>query len=183
MTHRTLVLLAVLAPAVAALPAVAQDAQAPAGRFQLAPGAGSGFVRLDTRTGAVSHCAQDQGVWHCEPLDDPVAAERLKALSARVDRLSGAVDSLASRVDRLAAEAAAATAAAPARSAAAPATPEASASAAPVPPAPAPEAAASSPAPAADRQAARKPEGLVENAVYRLLEMIRTLKHGRADAT
>lgn len=178
MTNRTLVVLAALAPAIAALPAAAQDAQAPAGRFQLAPGEGDGFVRLDTRTGAVSHCAQDQGVWHCAPIDDPVAAERLKALTARVDRLSGAVDALSSRVDKLAA-----TAAAPAPSAGAPAIPEASASAAPVPAARAPEVAASSAAPAADRQAGRKPEGLVENAVYRLLEMIRSLKHGRAAAT
>ena len=36
-----------------------------------------GFVRLDTQTGAVSHCGRREGVWFCEKLiEDETALDR-----------------------------------------------------------------------------------------------------------
>ncbi len=95
MTIRSLIAApVVIALAVIAAPAAAQDAASPAGRFQLAPGKDSSFVRLDTRTGAVSHCRQIDDVWRCQPIMDSGLADRLTALSAKVDRLSSKVDDL-----------------------------------------------------------------------------------------
>ena len=150
MKARALIALVTIVSAAAAVPAAAQDDVPPAGRFQLAPGEDSSFVRLDTRTGAISHCRQDNDVWHCRPIMDSALTDRLAALSDKVDRLSSKVDDLSSRVDELAVGASA--------------------------PVPAPLAKAPSPA-------HRKPTGIAPTAVYRLLEMIRTLKHGRADAS
>ena len=104
MRRSTRPLLAVLAAASLAgvFPVSAQDAPAPAGRFQLAPGSGSSFIRLDTRTGAVSHCHQDvSGVWRCDPIMDSGLAQQLGALSSRVDQLSGEFDRLSLRVELL----------------------------------------------------------------------------------
>ena len=95
---RSLMAVFVIAGAAVAVPALAQDAASPAGRFQLTPGGGSSFVRLDTKTGTVTHCRQDgSGVWRCEPILDSGLAQRLDALSAKVDRLSLRVDALAGR--------------------------------------------------------------------------------------
>ncbi len=138
----------ILASAALAVPAAAQDGAPPAGRYQLSSSADSSFVRLDTRTGAVSHCRQESGVWRCEPIMDSALADRLTALSTRVDHVSADLDRLSRRVDALADKAAT-----------------------PVPDA------------VADDRAAGKATGFARTAVYRLLEMIRTLKHGRADAT
>ena len=84
-------------------PVIAGDAPAGAGRYELAP-SDTGFVRLDTQTGATSHCAPRDGVWFCEPLatDDAVAA-RLDALAAEVTKLSAALSELTARLDALAA--------------------------------------------------------------------------------
>ena len=142
-----MVLLAIACIAVI-IPAAAQDNLPPAGRYQLAPGEGSSFVRLDTRTGAVSHCRQQAGVWHCEPIVDSSVRSEIAALADKVDRLSADLDRLTQRVEALTADAAA-----------------------PVPP-------------AAVRPADNgKPEGFARSVVNQLLEMIRSLKHGRADAT
>ena len=146
MKIRSLIVLAAIVSAAVGVPAAAQDGAPPAGRFQLAPGEGGGFVRLDTRTGAVSHCRQENGVWRCQPIMDSGLADRLTALSDKVDHLSSGLDRLSLRVDKLAADAAA-------------------------------------PAPAAADQTAGKSEGFAQTVVYRLLEMIRTLKHGHADQT
>jgi hypothetical protein len=49
-----------------------------AGRYTMVPAEG-GFVRLDTETGAVSHCrrgdAVSGGVWQCEPIPEPVVGQ------------------------------------------------------------------------------------------------------------
>ena len=47
--------------------AVADEAKPGAGRYLLGASPG-GFVRLDTVTGAASHCNQKDKVWRCEPL-------------------------------------------------------------------------------------------------------------------
>ena len=104
---RCLIIMVTIASAAIAVPAAAQDAVPPAGRFQLAPGQGGSFVRLDTRTGAISHCRQDNGVWQCEPIMDSGLADRLTALSGKVDHLSAELDRLSLRVDSLATAAAA----------------------------------------------------------------------------
>ncbi len=132
------------------VPAAAQDAPPPAGRYQLAPGQGSSFVRLDTRTGAVSHCDQQAGVWRCEPIVESGLKDKLSALSNKVDRLSSDLDRLSLRVDTLAADAGS------------PALP-----------------AAAGPG----DKAADAPHGFAPAVVYRLLEMIRAIKHGHADTT
>ncbi len=139
-------LIAVIVVATAfVVPASAQDATPPAGRYQLGSSADSSFVRLDTRTGAVSHCRQEGGVWRCQPIMDSGLADRLTALSGKVDRLSSDVDRLSRRVDKLAAR--------------------------------------PTPGPAVNGRSAGEPDGFAQTVVYRLLEMIRTLKHGRADQT
>ena len=150
---RSLLALIAIASAAVIVPAAAEDAAPPAGRYQLTPGGGSSFVRLDTRTGAVSHCRQADGTWRCEPIADAGLADKLSALSDKVDRLSADVDRLSLRVDGLAA-------------AAEPAPPEVADTGG--------EPAAVSPA---------KPKGVARTAVHRLLEMIRTLKHGDADTS
>ena len=94
-------LLPLAAALLAVTPALAQDT----GRFELAPAPG-GFTRLDTATGAVSHCARrDDGVWYCEPLDGSQADpdRRLDQLTATIDDLAGRLDALSARVDGLAA--------------------------------------------------------------------------------
>ena len=70
----------------------------PASRYAVQP-SDDGFIRLDTQTGAVSHCGRRAGVWFCEKLvEDQTALERrLEELAARVDALSKQVDALAAR--------------------------------------------------------------------------------------
>ncbi len=149
MKIHVLVALAVFVATAAAVPAGAQDAAPPAGRYQLTSGADSGFVRLDTRTGSVSHCSQnDSGVWQCDPIMDSGLADRLTTLSDKVDRLSADLGRLSLRVDALTADAG-------------------------VPP----------PVAGAGDAATAKPVGFARATVHRLLEMIRTLKHGRTDQT
>ena len=73
------------------------------GRYTLGQSA-DGFVRLDTETGAVSHCAPQDGVWHCAPLaaESSAISKKLDALSANVTRLTAAVAALNARVAALA---------------------------------------------------------------------------------
>jgi hypothetical protein len=72
-----------------------QDAPAPPGRYQIAPDE-DGFVRLDTRTGALTHCGKQEGAWRCD-----VMAEERSDLEQRLDALAGKVDALTAELDRL----------------------------------------------------------------------------------
>ncbi|HEY5082289.1 MAG TPA: hypothetical protein VII91_10330 [Bauldia sp.] len=65
-----------------------------------APG---GFVRLDTTSGAVSHCNQQAGVWYCDALagEDAGLKARLDALAVEVAKLTTTVAALDGRVSRL----------------------------------------------------------------------------------
>ena len=87
-----------------AIPGLADEAKPAAGRYALAPAA-DGFVRLDTETGALSHCAEQDGVWRCEPLAeaDDATRQELDALSNELSRLTAAVAAMGERVDALAA--------------------------------------------------------------------------------
>lgn len=73
---------------------LAQQAPGPA-RFSLSP-SGDGFIRLDTMTGAVSHCTAGEGVWRCEPADQ-TGPDALRsspdgaAIAARLEKLEAAV--------------------------------------------------------------------------------------------
>ena len=71
----------------------------PVSRFAVQP-SDDGFVRLDTRTGTVSHCGRRNGVWFCEKLvEDQTALEQeIDALRARIDTLSKQIETLATRV-------------------------------------------------------------------------------------
>jgi hypothetical protein len=111
---------AMLVMLVAALPGRAGEADPEAGRYSITATDG-GFTRLDTRTGAVSHCTRSEGIWRCEPADGATAATpvppaaappqtaaatpgieaRLDALAGRLDRLSADVAALAAAVSRL----------------------------------------------------------------------------------
>lgn len=95
--------LVTLALGLAAIPAVATFAADPkpgAGRYELQPNE-TGFVRLDTVTGAISHCRPVDGAWACERLDTPDADARLEHLAGDIARLQAAVGALAARLDRL----------------------------------------------------------------------------------
>ena len=100
MRHRALILAAMLLAA----PALAGDLPAggAGGRYVIGP-ARDGFVRLDTATGAASHCAVTDGTWRCEPLpgDDAALKSRVDALSADVARLTAAVSALDARLANL----------------------------------------------------------------------------------
>jgi hypothetical protein len=91
-------------PPAAASPSPAAEAVPRAGRYTMVPAEG-GFVRLDTETGAVSHCQRGNaaagGVWRCAAIPEDVFAKpappatpggdvaelrrQVEALSARID--------------------------------------------------------------------------------------------------
>jgi hypothetical protein len=96
---RSIALAAILAAL--SVTAVAQDQ--PAGRYALQSSV-DGFVRLDTRTGAVSHCGRRDGLWFCEPF-----AEEGAALTTRVEALEAEVKTLREQLARLTARPPAAT--------------------------------------------------------------------------
>lgn len=81
--------IAVAAAAVSAA-ALAQPAPEPDvapverdGRFSMTPAPGGGFLRLDTRTGAVAHCRILEGSVQCRS-----GADEQAALQAEIDRLA-----------------------------------------------------------------------------------------------
>jgi hypothetical protein len=80
------------------LVASASAQQAGTGRYQVQPSV-DGFIRLDTETGAVSHCARRDNVWRC----DVLAADRsaIEAVAAEVKVLSDRLDALSARIDAL----------------------------------------------------------------------------------
>jgi hypothetical protein len=70
-------------------PALAQaPAEGDAGRFTMTPVA-DGALRLDTRTGRVSHCKNDAGGWTCTSVADERAAyeEEIARLQARLAKV------------------------------------------------------------------------------------------------
>jgi hypothetical protein len=91
-------LLAMTAAMVGGLAMSASAQEATTGRYEIEASV-DGFVRLDTETGAVSHCRRRDDVWRCEILAedrsaiDAVAAE-LKALNDRLDVLSARLDAV-----------------------------------------------------------------------------------------
>jgi hypothetical protein len=82
----------------AAFLAIAVSAHAEEGRFALSPSR-DGIVRLDTATGATSHCAPVKGVWRCAPLQ--FESNRLDALATEVAALTARVAALNARVAAL----------------------------------------------------------------------------------
>jgi hypothetical protein len=85
------------------LTASAQRAPDEAGRFTIAP-QDDGFLRLDTRSGAVSHCRKDTtGEWTCVPFNeaDAVRSDAIAALEKRIATLSAELDSLRADLARL----------------------------------------------------------------------------------
>jgi hypothetical protein len=85
------------------LSASAQRAPDEAGRFTIAP-QDDGFLRLDTRSGAVSHCRKDAaGEWTCVPFTEADAARSsaIAALEKRMAALSAELDALRADLARL----------------------------------------------------------------------------------
>ncbi|MCC6984492.1 MAG: hypothetical protein IT535_14585 [Bauldia sp.] len=73
-------------------------------RYTITP-ADEGFVRLDTQTGAITHCASADGIWRCAP---PLYAEseidaRLRVLDERIEGLGVELATLAGRLAEMAA--------------------------------------------------------------------------------
>lgn len=107
----------VFAVVVASLPAnivSAQEAPAPDtenGRFSLSP-VPEGFLRLDTRTGAVSTCSNEKGNWVCRAAADERAAfdteigrlqadnKQLREQLAQRDTVTGKTDAPLGKEDR-----------------------------------------------------------------------------------
>jgi hypothetical protein len=77
---RNLCVTALLLVMLIAAPVMAQ--QTASGRYTMTP-SGEGMLRLDTQTGAVSHCMQDTGRWVCKSI-----ADDRNALENEIDRLS-----------------------------------------------------------------------------------------------
>ncbi|HMN84628.1 MAG TPA: hypothetical protein PKA74_01380 [Bauldia sp.] len=89
----------IIAGLIATGPAAAEDVP---GRFALQPGDDGGFVRLDTRTGAVSHCGETDGTWRCEPFAEETDAleARLAGMEAEIAALRAALDTLRQQLVR-----------------------------------------------------------------------------------
>jgi len=91
--------------ALAGMAVSAQEAQAPSPRFTLSASDDGGYLRLDTETGAVSHCAETGGRWRCEPAGEPPApdAEAMARIEARLAGLQAALGGLTEFDTRLSA--------------------------------------------------------------------------------
>ena len=85
----------VLAALLAACPALADETAANGARYAIQP-SDDGFIRLDTQSGAVSHCAKTEGIWRCDTVADDKAA-----LERKVEELSGEVEALTAELGRL----------------------------------------------------------------------------------
>jgi hypothetical protein len=75
--------------ALALLIGAAPDADQAGGRYRMTPAEGGAFLRLDTKTGAMSVCQRKDGRWACEAVPD----ER-RALETEIDRLKSEVKRL-----------------------------------------------------------------------------------------
>jgi hypothetical protein len=85
------------------LSASAQRATDEAGRFTIAP-QDDGFLRLDTRSGSVSHCRKDDaGEWVCMPFSeaDAVRDDAIAGLEARMAALAAELEALRADLDQL----------------------------------------------------------------------------------
>lgn len=82
----------------AAWPALAEG-PADAGRFSVLPSS-DGFIRVDTVTGAVSHCGKREGAWYCDVLieDRGLIERRLDALANQVAALAQQIEALSARI-------------------------------------------------------------------------------------
>jgi outer membrane murein-binding lipoprotein Lpp len=164
--HRHLI--AVAGVLLLAAPALAQDAASGVGRYQIAP-SDEGFTRLDTETGSLSHCTKSDGVWRCEPLGGPSGLDQqLDDLSGQVGQLSTDLDALTARLDALATRVDAL--------ATRPTTTDLDTLAARVD-ALASRVDALAARPSAEAAPAQDEAGLVQQAVRRLLDMVRQMKH------
>jgi hypothetical protein len=99
-------LLAILIAVAVGMPASAADVKPGAGRYGIAP-SDDGFVRLDTATGAVSHCGRRDGAWSCDVLIEEQSArdkeiaglkQQLAAMTAELSRLAAQVAGLDARL-------------------------------------------------------------------------------------
>lgn len=100
---RTIAIAALAALLCSGLAASAQRAPDAAGRFTIAP-QDDGFLRLDTRSGAVSHCRKDPaGAWTCVPFNeaDGVRSDAIAALEARIAALSAELDALRAELEEI----------------------------------------------------------------------------------
>jgi len=98
MKSRTMPRIVILAGlGLAASPALAEE---PAGRYSVLPSS-DGFIRVDTATGAVSHCGKRDGAWYCDVLieDRGLIERRLDALTSEVTALAGQIAALATRIE------------------------------------------------------------------------------------
>lgn len=95
---RPLLLLAALL--LMAVPATAEDASPAPGRYAIQP---SDDVRLDTESGAVSHCRRTDNIWRCQPIaeDKAVLADKIDALTAEVATLTAELTHMKSELAAL----------------------------------------------------------------------------------
>jgi hypothetical protein len=75
-------------------------AEEPAGRYSVLPSS-DGFIRVDTATGAVSHCGKRDGAWYCDVLieDRGLIERRLDALTSQVAALAQQIAALTTRIE------------------------------------------------------------------------------------
>jgi hypothetical protein len=79
------------------LPALADDTPSTDGGRYVLEKAGSGFIRLDRETGAISRCLERSGSWACESVADDRSADRAD-LKAEIDRLERQNEELKRRI-------------------------------------------------------------------------------------
>lgn len=142
----------VFAATALALPGMARAAEPSKPRFAI-DSARDGFMRLDTQTGAVTHCSATTGKWTCDGIlaADANLGGRVDALAVEVARLAANTAALTARVEQLAKNRAAAQ----------------------------PSPGAQSVATEAPQHVARK--SIADRIVGRFLAMVRLLKHGKRE--
>ena len=77
--------------------------QAQAERFQvieLDEPAGKAYLRVDLKTGAMSRCAEDQGVWQCVPFKD-TSKDNEKRMKNRISKLEARIELLEKERERI----------------------------------------------------------------------------------
>jgi len=76
-------------------PAIAEQATSTSGRYQISSDE-DGFVRLDTKTGALTHCKKQEGIWRCE-----ILAEERPDIDGDIQSLRDAAAALNAELSRL----------------------------------------------------------------------------------